>query len=1597
MIMKTFAFARKALTFCLAGSLILHSGISQADDTEVFFSGQPIAGGIRPNVLFILDNSGSMNWRTDSNNNPYGAEKSRMQILKESFSSIIGSAGPINAGIMVLNSRAAYDNTRMVYPVSYIDEAMPSSAQLVASTPEIMISGDDASQSSLGGGAVINGTTLQMGYVSNTTTTLSTGTSALLNNDAFFQSRYNSIDWSCRMDEPGDDHDAGNDACSNNDRNNINIRSNNDTNTGGGDSGSSTVIGTSLLYFRNLNIPADALLPGANLRAYLDLRPINSQNSNLPTISVTMQDSKAPPAMNDLTQVDPGRTYLPVRSITASSWNTSSTTRLEITDLVKQVLDNDSDPLQQIFLKLRATAARDYTFCTRNCGTTGTTSNAPTIVVTYNSTATTNEQKSAALRFQNVGIPQGATITSARLSFAAATSNADPLTLQIKAENTGNAAVFASGNNLAARAKTAATTSWTPPAWVNVSPALHEEGPDVTALVQEVVNLSGWCGNNSMAFHLEPTSGTGSRTTYSIDGAPGLQPTLTVTYSGTTSGCLNPIIEANVTEPKDDAFEESDGDMVLGGSTLPVDAGRFAARFQRMPIMNGAQILDAKLIVTPANTVSGANVTSTVRFENAAHSTAISSNDDNITNRNDTTNTSCVFNNWVAGQPVTCNAAGLTTGLQGIVNLGGWAPGNALLAMFVQSANSTLDVQAYETNPAQSIKLRIKLASGGLADSTYTVRQHLNSLVQAMNANDGTPIVPTYHEAAQYLRGERAGFDSPIESSCQATHVVLLTDGQANGTTTAAQNGISSWAGSCTGDASINDEKCGRTLAEWLATEDQSSFTGDNFIRTHTIGFALGALAPNTAPQRFLTDIATNGDGTAYTAENASQLTAAFSKILQEVLSTNTTFVSASAPVNTFNRQENRDELYFSLFRPSKTDRWVGNLKRYRMDTSTAGNAVIVDADNVPAIDPNTGFFSSTSKSFWSGMTDGSDVGLGGAASNLNAPDSRSLYTFNEGDDLPANLSAYPLTDVPSLTNAKLGVSNDTERANVLKYIRGTDPATNNERLGVGDPLHSAPRLITYGCSAYSDPDTKLDCSAEIQSVIIGTNEGFVQMFDTSNGEEQFGFMPEVLLPNIKRLMNNGEFTETTNPRPYGMDNTVAVWVNDLNNNGVVYGGRNPADPGGSVLSGLNSGEFVYAYATMGRGGRDIYALDITNRSSPKLLWQIRGGSTPGFEHLGQTWSVPVKTKIDVGGTITDVLIFGGGYDDDQDDATVRTVDDQGNAVYIVNAKTGALIWSAGGGSGHSLTLSNMQYSIPSAVRAIDLQATADGVLTLDPSGLADQFFVGDMGGQVWRFYINNGSSGSGLVSAGGSSGDGIFASVAGANEASARRFYHEPDVTLLSVKGKLALTVNIGSGYRGHPLNTVIQDRFYSFRTPRLVKTTASEGTLTESDLYDATSNLVQSGTNDEQEFADEKLNSLSGGWLINLSSNGEKVLSRALVFNGRLFFNTYEPRAASDTCKPSVGLNRAYAVNLLNATPVVTTRYVTTTGGALPSDPQLYCKGNYCHIIGDPSLGALPAGDPPCDENDPQCKKCRDDDPMCMVPDNSLGAFWIDNMDLD
>lgn len=1544
--MKSTQFLRSSLASCLASALILSSAQSYADDTEIFFSSADTSVEVtKPNVLFILDNSGSMNWGLSDNNNATGGTKSRLTVLKESFQDIMGNTSGINAGIMVLNERGEYGNGRFMYPVTDVDQVVPSGNTLSANTPGIMISGDDATQADTIQGAVIDAPTLVMGKISVSSTVANAATSTLTTDGIYFRKTVSLQEYACRMLSAGLTRNLGTPCNGEPTYATFNLRNNTEV----------------LFHFQGLSIPASATIKNA----YISMTASNTQtNTKNPNISVRMQNSKAPATLNDNNLIGV-RSYLTTASITTTGgWTNGSPIAINVTSQLSALrgVSPAADPISGVLVRLNGAPNRDYQICT-----TGVC--IPKLIVEYDTMASNDETRMTALRFQDVGIPAGATIESATISFVpAASSTGGNATFEVRAENTASASVFTTGSNLDVRPKSSAI-DWIAPDWVASPTPAPLVGPDVTSLVQGVVNNGAWCGNNAMAFYISPKAGnTSNRVAYSIDGAGGLQPVLNISYSG-GNGCINSILELRVNAEKDDARESSTGAVSVAGSALPLDTAMVAARFEQVRILKNANIMDAQLVVTPYNTVTNPSLTSSISFERADNSSGLISEVDNLSDRSKTSGRSCTFNNanggWTAGQAVTCAPAGLASDLQSIFARSGWTANNAISAFLTQSSNSSLDAIAYEQNPSQAIKLRIKVAWGGLADQgTVIVRDDMIARVNSMFAESGTPIVPTMYNAAQYLRDDVSGRPTPITTSCQPTHVVLLTDGQANGNTTDAKNGINSIAGSCANDATDDGEKCARTLATFLADNDQlGDLPGDQKVITHTVGFALDASGTTASAniKKFLKDVATNGQGSFNTAENAGELTKAFNKILGEVLATDTTFVSASAPVNTFNRQDNKDELYFSLFRPAATDRWLGNLKRYRMATNN-GSAWIVDRDGSPAIDPNSGFFKATARSWWtpSNLTDGSAVAIGGAASQLdNAASRNNLFT----NVTPSSNALTAIAESNSaLTKEKLGLAasaNDAERTSLISYIRGLDNGV--ERKAMGDPIHATPSLVTYRCNTFNDGV----CTGEEQSAILGTNEGFVQMFNTNDGEEQFAFMPEVLLPNIKRLLANEASTQhSSKSHPYGMDNTVTVWANDVNNNGGVLSSGGAAE----------AGEFVYAYATMGRGGRDIYALDITNRTSPTLLWKIQGGSG-SFTRLSQTWSAPVKTKMRIGTTDTDVLVFGGGYDPDQDNANVRTADDQGNDLYIVNARTGNLIWSAS-----TAGISGMNYSIPSGVSVIGLQTDANGNAYVDPNGLAGQIFVGDMGGQIWRFHVNNGQSGSGLVTGG------VFASVAGSDATSARRFYHEPEVALAYVNNSLSLTVNIGSGYRGHPLNKVIEDRFYSFRSEDLNST---GGVLTEAQLYDAT-NLTTATDEQEKDLLAEN------GWYIRMTRGGEKVLSRPLVADGKLFFNTYEPRVAQNACKAAAGTTRAYSVNLLNSTALNTTRDLDTKGSSLPSNPQLYCKGNTCWAYNDPSQltkdNGSDADDPEC-ENSPNKEKCLcDKNPICIWMPSTPRTFWTD-----
>ena len=451
------------------------------------------------------------------------------------------------------------------------------------------------------------------------------------------------------------------------------------------------------------------------------------------------------------------------------------------------------------------------------------------------------------------------------------------------------------------------------------------------------------------------------------------------------------------------------------------------------------------------------------------------------------------------------------------------------------------------------------------------------------------------------------------------------------------------------------------------------------------------------------------------------------------------------------------------------------------------------------------------------------------------------------------------------------------------------------------------------------------------------------------------------------------------------MDGLITLWVNDANNNGYIF------EPGRDTAE---SNEHVYLYAGMRRGGRSYYALDVTDRKKPELLWTIHGGDGV-FKKLGQTWAKPIKTKIKVAGTIQDVLIFSGGYNPKEDnraeylDVNKDSGDLIGNAIYIINARTGELIWSASNDDSASLTLKRMQYSIPGGVRVIDMEG----------DGLADQLFFADTGGQVWRLYINNGNfSIENLVwpsdsdnDGKGEETDGVMANLGptkardssddgSIQQTHSRRFYVEPDVSLIRLNGQLNLAIGIGSGNRTDPLNrfSSVQDRAYMMVTRNYANPEVNSDnvkrpvpihkTITNDQLMDITANLSASFEDIYGSSSDQPMHE---GWYINMEHKddngddiGEKIVTEFVTFEGVVYFNTYLiSNKISTSCNPTPGSARAYAVDLITGNPVneedldddgMPERYTNLANSGLPpttsilfpegSKDALICVGAEC-----------------------------------------------------
>jgi type IV pilus assembly protein PilY1 len=453
----------------------------------------------------------------------------------------------------------------------------------------------------------------------------------------------------------------------------------------------------------------------------------------------------------------------------------------------------------------------------------------------------------------------------------------------------------------------------------------------------------------------------------------------------------------------------------------------------------------------------------------------------------------------------------------------------------------------------------------------------------------------------------------------------------------------------------------------------------------------------------------------------------------------------------------------------------------------------------------------------------------------------------------------------------------------IYTYLGGSLVEFNSDNVAaadLGNPTHTAQEIIDYirGADVFDedeDGDTTenreiitgdvlhsepcvVQHDSDTTMVFFGANDGMLHAVSDSDGTEAWAFIPPDQLPRLKDIVEGSG-------HQHFVDSSPKVYISEDEDRFILVCGER-------------------------KGGTSYFALDITDPSNPSLLWII---DQSDISELGETWSEPqfgrVKTS-DGDTTGTPVFFIGGGYSSNNS---------LGKAVIAINVLTGAVV---------KKFTTGMNYSIASSVRLIDG----------DTNGFVDKVYVGDLGGQMWRFGKFTDGAGDPLdfpncdENISNWTGQIIFDST------NARKFFHPPSVTL----EKEYDLVFMGTGDREDACGTSSSDRIYC------VKDTHASTTLQESDLVDVTSEAAALPDLDTDQ-----------GWYIQLAA-GEKAIAEGIVFYKTLYITTFTPN--DEPCLPG-GVAKLYALNYKTGEAVLdfdgdgNPERSTEIGGGIPSKPVM------------------------------------------------------------
>ena len=332
------------------------------------------------------------------------------------------------------------------------------------------------------------------------------------------------------------------------------------------------------------------------------------------------------------------------------------------------------------------------------------------------------DDQTVGIRFNNVSVPQGATITNAFIEFTTDEKDSETTHLVIEGEANDNASRFEDQNwNISDRTRTSASVTWdNVPAWGSIGETgVKQQTPDLKTIVQEIVDRPGWSGG-SMVFLIK---GSGKRVAESYNGKQSKAALLHVEY--TANELVIPVSSSD-----DDAMEKRCSNHCDNGQNadyvrleqsylkLPEDRDEpIGLRFQNVAIPKGTIINNAYLEFVAADYDSGYTEW-VIKGQAADDPPAFADTNDNISDRPRTGQgvTWAVPEIWQDGE--TRHSPDISSIIQEIVGRPGWVEGNSLV-LTIGSPQDRRDRDVYSYDGGYPPKLHIQFGNetGGDVDT----------------------------------------------------------------------------------------------------------------------------------------------------------------------------------------------------------------------------------------------------------------------------------------------------------------------------------------------------------------------------------------------------------------------------------------------------------------------------------------------------------------------------------------------------------------------------------------------------------------------------------------------------------------------------------------------------------------------------------------------------------------------------------------------------------------------------------------------------------------------------------------------------------------